>query len=111
MIVTTTETVPGKRIVRVLGLVRGNTVRARHIGKDITAVMRNIAGGEIIEYTKLLAESREQSIDRMVHEAERLGANAIIAMRFSTSMIMTSAAEILCYGTAVALEDTGERDG
>jgi uncharacterized protein YbjQ (UPF0145 family) len=94
----------------VLGLVRGNTVRARHIGKDITAVMRNIAGGEIIEYTKLLAESREQSVDRMIHEAERLGANAIIAMRFSTSMIMTSAAEILCYGTAVVLEDIRERE-
>lgn len=110
MIVTTTDTVPGKRIVKVLGLVRGNTVRARHIGKDITAVMRNIAGGEIIEYTKLLAESREQSVDRMIHEAERLGANAIIAMRFSTSMIMTSAAEILCYGTAVVLEDIRERE-
>jgi uncharacterized protein YbjQ (UPF0145 family) len=110
MIVTTTDTVPGKRIVKVLGLVRGNTVRARHIGKDITAVMRNIAGGEIIEYTKLLAESREQSIDRMVEEAERLGGNAIIGMRFSTSMIMTSAAEILCYGTAVVLEDLRERE-
>ena len=108
MIVTTTDTVPGKRIVRVLGLVRGNVVRARHIGRDITALLRNVAGGEIIEYTKLLAESREQSIDRMVEEAERLGGNAIIAMRFSTSMIMAAAAEILCYGTAVVLEDTRE---
>ncbi|HJU66565.1 MAG TPA: YbjQ family protein [Gemmatimonadaceae bacterium] len=108
MIVTTTDAVPGKRIVKTLGLVRGNAVRARHIGKDITAVMRNIIGGEIIEYTKLLAESREQSIDRMVEEAERLGGNAIVAMRFSTSMIMTSAAEILCYGTAVVLDDLRE---
>ena len=108
MIVTTTDSVPGKRIVRVLGLVRGNVVRARHIGRDITALLRNVAGGEIIEYTKLLAESREQSIDRMVEEAERLGGNAIIAMRFSTSMIMAAAAEILCYGTAVVLEDTRE---
>ena len=110
MIMTTTDAVPGKRIVKVLGLVRGNAVRARHIGKDITALMRNIAGGEIIEYTKLLAESREQSIDRMIEEAERLGGNAIVGMRFSTSMIMTSAAEILCYGTAVVLEDIQERD-
>ncbi|HJR62369.1 MAG TPA: YbjQ family protein [Gemmatimonadaceae bacterium] len=105
---TTTDSVPGKRIVRVLGLVRGNVVRARHIGRDITALLRNVAGGEIIEYTKLLAESCEQSIDRMVEEAERLGGNAIIAMRFSTSMIMAAAAEILCYGTAVVLEDTRE---
>jgi uncharacterized protein YbjQ (UPF0145 family) len=110
MIVTTTDAVPGKRIVKVLGLVRGNAVRARHIGKDITALMRNIAGGEITEYTKLLAESREQSIDRMIEEAERLGGNAIVGMRFTTSMIMTSAAEILCYGTAVVLEDLRERE-
>jgi len=105
MILATTEAVIGRRIVTVLGLVRGNTVRARHIGRDISAIVRNIAGGEITEYTKLLAESREQSIDRMVDEAERLGANAIVGVRFSTSSIMSAAAEVMCYGTAVFLEE------
>ena len=108
MILATTEAVIGKRIVTVLGLVRGNTVRARHIGRDISAIVRNIAGGEITEYTKLLAESREQSIDRMVDEAERLGANAILGVRFSTSSIMGAAAEVMCYGTAVLLEELRE---
>ena len=108
MILATTEAVVGKRIVKVLGLVRGSTIRARHIGRDITAVIRNIAGGEIPEYTKLLAESREQSIDRMIHEAERLGANAIVGVRFSTSAIMGAAAEVMCYGTAVLLEEVKE---
>jgi uncharacterized protein YbjQ (UPF0145 family) len=108
MILATTEAVIGKRIVTVLGLVRGNTVRARHIGRDISAIVRNIAGGEITEYTKLLAESREQSIDRMVDEAERLGANAIVGVRFSTSSIMGAAAEVMCYGTAVVLEELRE---
>ena len=108
MILATTEAVTGKRIVTVLGLVRGNTVRARHIGRDISAIVRNIAGGEITEYTKLLAESREQSIDRMVDEAERLGANAIVGVRFSTSSIMGAAAEVMCYGTAVVLEELRE---
>lgn len=106
MILATTEAIAGKRVVRVLGLVRGNTIRARHIGRDITALMRNITGGEIHEYTKLLAESREQSIDRMVEDAERLGANAILGLRFSTSMVMAAAAETMCYGTAVILEDS-----
>jgi uncharacterized protein YbjQ (UPF0145 family) len=105
MILATTEAVLGKRIVKVLGLVRGNTVRARHIGRDISAIVRNIAGGEITEYTKLLAESREQSVDRMVEEAERLGANAILGVRFSTSSIMGAAAEVMCYGTAVVLQE------
>jgi uncharacterized protein YbjQ (UPF0145 family) len=105
MIVTTTENITGKRIVKVLGLVRGNTIRARHIGRDIVAGLRNIIGGEIKEYTKMLAESREQSIDRMVEDAKELGANAIICMRFSTSMIMGAAAEILAYGTAVVIEN------
>ena len=104
MIVVTTDSVPNSRIVRVLGLVRGNTIRARHIGRDLTALMRNIAGGEIVEYTKLLGESREQAIDRMIDEAERLGANAIVGMRLSTSMVMAAAAEILAYGTAVVIE-------
>jgi uncharacterized protein YbjQ (UPF0145 family) len=105
MIVTTTPTISGKRIVRTLGVVRGNTIRARHIGRDITAALRNIVGGEIAEYTKLFAESREQAIDRMIEEAEELGANAIVETRFMTSMVMQSAAELLAYGTAVVVED------
>ena len=87
MIIVTSETIPGQRIVKTLGIVRGNTVRARHVGKDIMAGLRNLVGGEIHEYAKLTAESREQSIDRMVAEAESLGANAVIATRFTTSMI------------------------
>ena len=105
MIVVTANRVSGKRIVRTLGLVRGNTIRTRHIGKDIMAVFRNIVGGEVAEYTKLLGESREQALDRMVEEATGLGANGIISVRFSTSMIMGAAAELLAYGTAVVLED------
>lgn len=105
MIVATTETLPGRRVARVLGLVRGNTIRARHVGRDIQAVMRNLVGGEVREYTKMMAESREQAVDRMVEEAARLGANAVIGVRFSTSMIMSGAAEIMCYGTAVHWED------
>ena len=109
MILATTENIVGKRMVKVLGLVRGSTIRARHIGHDITATLRNIAGGEIHEYTKLLGESREQSIDRMIAEAERLGANAIVGLRFSTSSIMGAAAEVMCYGTAVILEEEAEK--
>ncbi len=105
MIVVTSDNIPGKRIVRCLGLVRGNTVRARHIGKDILAGLRNIVGGEIHEYAKLMAESREQSLDRMVAEAEHLGANAIVTTRFTTSMIAQGAAELLAVGTAVVVED------
>ena len=104
MIVTSDE-VPGKRIVKVLGLVRGNTIRARHIGRDIMASLRNIAGGEIVEYTKMIAESREQAIDRMKSEAEAVGANAIVALRFTTASMMENAAELLAYGTAVVVED------
>jgi uncharacterized protein YbjQ (UPF0145 family) len=105
MMVVTSETIAGKRIVRTLGLVRGNTVRARHIGRDILAGLRNIVGGEIHEYAKLVAESREQSLDRMIAEAEELGANAIIATRFTTSVLMGGAAELLAIGTAVVVED------
>ena len=105
MIMVTANRVSGKRVARTLGLVRGNTIRARHIGKDILAVMRNIVGGEVSEYTKLLAESREQALDRMADEARELGADAIISLRFSTSMIMGGSAELLAYGTAVVLED------
>jgi uncharacterized protein YbjQ (UPF0145 family) len=104
MIVVSSSSVAGKRIVRTIGLVKGNAVRARHIGKDILALFKNIVGGEIEEYTKLLAESREQAIDRMVAEAEKLGANAIVDVRFSTSYIMSAAAEILVTGTAVIVE-------
>lgn len=105
MIVVTSETVTGKRIVKTLGMVRGNTVRARHIGRDIMAGLRNIVGGEIHEYAKLIAESREQSLDRMIAEAETLGANAVVATRFTTSMMMGGAAELLAVGTAVIVED------
>jgi uncharacterized protein YbjQ (UPF0145 family) len=105
MITTTTETIRGKKIVRTLGLAKGNTIRARHIGRDILALLRNIVGGEIHDYTKLLAEAREQSLDRMTAEAERLGANAIVGMRFATSVLMGGAAELLAYGTAVVVED------
>ncbi len=105
MLIVTTDGIPGKRIVRVLGLVRGNTVRARNVGRDIMAFLRNIAGGEIVEYTKMIAESREQSLDRMVGEAEELGANAIIACRFTTASMMEGAAELLVYGTGVVVED------
>ena len=105
MILVTSETVAGKRIVKSLGLVRGNTVRARHLGKDIMAGLRNIVGGEVHEYAKLIAESREQALDRMVAEAEGLGANAVIAVRFTTSVMMGGAAELLAVGTAVIVED------
>lgn len=104
MIVVTTETVADQRIVKTLGLVRGNTVRARHIGKDILAALRNIVGGEVHEYAKLIAESREQALDRMVAEAQGLGANAIVGVRFTTSVMMGGAAELLAIGTAVVVE-------
>ena len=104
MIVTTSESIAGHRIVRTLGLVRGNTIRARHLGKDIKAGFRSIVGGEVSEYTKLLAESREQALDRMADDATELGADAIVAVRFTTSVITKGAAELLAYGTAVMIE-------
>jgi uncharacterized protein YbjQ (UPF0145 family) len=104
MIIVTTDHVYGKTVKKTLGLVRGNTIRARHIGRDISATLKNLVGGEIRDYTKMMAESREQAIDRMKEEAEELGANAIINVRFTTSMIMQSASEILAYGTAVVVE-------
>ena len=104
MIMVNTDFVPGKTIKKNLGLIKGSTIRARHLGRDILAFLRNIVGGEIRDYTKMMAESREQAIDRMVEEAESLGANAIINVRFTTSMIMQSASEILAYGTAVIVE-------
>jgi uncharacterized protein YbjQ (UPF0145 family) len=105
MILATTENIRGKKIVKVLGLVKGNTIRARHLGRDIMAVLRGLVGGEITDYTKMIAESREQAIDRMIEEAKSLGANAVTMVRFSTSSMMQGAAELLCYGTAVVVED------
>lgn len=103
MILTTTENVAGRRVVRTLGLVRGSSVRVRHGGRDIMASLRNIAGGEVYEYTKLLAEAREQAVDRMLAEAHALGANGVLAIRFQSPEISKGAAEMLCYGTAVVL--------
>lgn len=104
MMLVTTDDIPGKTVIKTLGLVRGNTIRARHVGRDIAAALRNIVGGEITDYTKMMAESREQAIDRMVEEAEGLGANAIIGIRITTSMIMQNASEIMAYGTAVIVQ-------
>jgi uncharacterized protein YbjQ (UPF0145 family) len=101
MIVVTTDRIEGKQVVKTLGLVRGSTIRARHLGHDVMAGLRNIVGGEITDYTKMLAESREQALQRMVEQAESMGANAIIGTRFVTSMVMSGAAELLAYGTAV----------
>jgi uncharacterized protein YbjQ (UPF0145 family) len=105
MIVTTTETIPGRELLEVLGVVRGSSVRARHIGEDFSALLTNIVGGEMLEYTKLLAESREQALDRMQEEAHARGANAVLAMRFTSAEITVGAAEVLAYGTAVRLGD------
>ena len=104
MIVATSDFIPGKKIVKVIGLAKGNTIRARHLGRDIAAGLKNIVGGEIRDYTKMMAESREQALDRMIESAESMGANAVITVRFSTSMIMQSASEILAYGTAIVVE-------
>ena len=105
MLVVTSPDIPGKKIVKTLGIVKGNTIRARHIGKDILAAFKNIVGGEIQEYTKLMAESREQAIDRMIQSAEKMGANAIISTTTTTSVITQGAAELLVLGTAVVIED------
>jgi len=104
MLITTQDEFSGLEITETLGIVRGNSVRARHIGKDILALFRNIVGGEILEYTKLLAESREQSMDRMIEDAKSKGADGIVCIRFTTSSIMQAAAEIFVYGTAVKLK-------
>ena len=104
MIITTSEQVEGKKIVKTIGMVKGNTIRARHLGRDIMAGLRAVVGGEITEYTKMMAEAREQAIQRMVEDAEKQGANAIVGLRFTTSMVMTNASEILVYGTGVVLE-------
>lgn len=104
MIITTTETIPGKEIETALGIARGSTVRARNVGRDIFAGLKNIIGGEIDEYTKLQAQSREQAMQRMTDDAKKLGADAIVNVRFATSMVMQGASEILAYGTAVKLK-------
>jgi len=104
VMVTTTEYLPGYRIKKVLGMVSGSVVRARHLGRDILASLRNIVGGEIKEYTELLARSREEAVKRMVEKAKGLGANAVIGVRFTTSAIMSGAAEVVAYGTAVIVE-------
>ena len=104
MLLASTDEVPGHQVAKVLGLVRGNTVRVRNIGVDFLAAFKNLVGGEIGDYTKMLAESREQSLDRMRAEALKLGANAVVGVRFTTSTVMQGAAEILVYGTAVILE-------
>ena len=103
MIVTTADRIEGKTISKTIGLVRGSTIRARHLGRDIMAGLRGIVGGEISEYTKMMAEAREEAVQRMIEDAEKKGANAVISMRFTTSMIMQNAAEVLAYGTAVVV--------
>ena len=104
MIFVTTDSVAGKEIAETLGTVRGSTVRARNIGRDVFAGLKNLVGGEISEYTSLLADAREQAISRMLSDAERLGADAIVCVRFNTSQVMQGAAEMLAYGTAVKLK-------
>jgi uncharacterized protein YbjQ (UPF0145 family) len=103
IVVVNTESIPGKEIVEVLGLVRGNVIQAKHLGKDIAAGFRTIVGGEIKEYTEMMSEAREIALKRMTEKAEELGADAVVNLRFMTSMVMTGAAEILAYGTAVRL--------
>ena len=103
MIIATSGQVEGKRITKTIGLVKGSTIRARHLGKDIMAAFRGMAGGEITEYTKMMAEAREEALQRMIEDAEKQGANAIVGMRFATSMVMQNAAEVLAYGTGVVL--------
>jgi len=104
MIITNIETVPGKTISKHFGLVQGNTIRAKHVGRDIMASLKNIFGGELTGYTELLSESRQEATDRMVVQAEALGANAVLNVRFSTSSVTQGAAELYAYGTAVQLE-------
>lgn len=108
MLLVTSDLVPGHRIVEVLGLVRGNTVRTRNVGADFLAGLRNLVGGEVNQYTRMLAQSREQALDRLRDEALEVGANAVVALRITTSTVMAGAAEILAYGTAVVIEPTTE---
>ncbi|MDR9459835.1 MAG: YbjQ family protein [Dehalococcoidia bacterium] len=104
MIIVTSSHIEGKKTIKTLGMVRGSTIRARNVGRDMVAGLRSMVGGEISEYTKLMAEAREQSIQRMTDQAEAMGANAIVDTRFVTSMVMSGASELLVYGTAVIVE-------
>jgi len=104
VIITTSAEIEGKKIARTVGLVKGSTIRARHLGRDIMASLRGVVGGEISEYTRMMAEAREQALQRMIEDAESKGANAVVGMRFGTSMVMQNAAEVLAYGTGVVLE-------
>jgi uncharacterized protein YbjQ (UPF0145 family) len=101
MIIVTTGEIEGRRITETLGLVKGSTIRARHLGHDVMAGMRNVVGGEVKDYTVMLAQAREEALQRMVEQAEKMGANAVVGTRFATSMVMSGAAEMLAYGTAV----------
>ena len=105
MILTTTEHVPGRQTVKVIGIAKGTTIRSRHIGRNILAWFRSLVGGEITDYTKVIAEAREQALDRMTADAQRMGADAIVNIRFTSTEVMKSAAEIVVYGTAVVLEE------
>ena len=104
MIVSTSGQIEGKTITKTIGLVKGSTIRTRHVGRDIMAGLRGLVGGEVTDYTKMMAEAREESIQRIIEDAEKKGANAVVSMRFATSMIMQNAAEVLAYGTGVVLE-------
>ena len=111
MIVVNTETVPGHDIAEVLGLVQGNTIRAKHVGRDIAASFKNLVGGELRGYTELLSEARRQATERMIAQAEQLGADAIVNVRFTTSAVTSGAAELYAYGTAVSLADEAQAEG
>ena len=104
MIISTSAQIEGKTISRTIGLVKGSTIRARHVGRDFMAGLRGIVGGEISEYTKMMAEAREEALQRMIEDAEKQGANAVVGMRFATSMVMQNAAEVLAYGTGVVVK-------
>ncbi len=104
MIVATSEQIEGKKTIKTIGLVKGSTIRARHLGRDIMAGLRGMVGGEVTDYTKMMAQSREEALKRMIEDAEKKGANAVVSMRFATSMVMQNASEVVAYGTAVVLE-------
>ncbi len=104
MILATIDSIAGKKVISTIGWTKGNTIRARHLGKDIVAVLRGMVGGEVVEYTKMMAEAREEAVARMIEDAEAQGANAVVGLRFSTSLVMQNASEILAYGTAIVVE-------
>ena len=104
MIVATSGQIEGKKTIKTIGLVKGSTIRARHLGRDIMAGLRGMVGGEVTDYTKMMAQSREEALSRMIEDAEKKGANAVVSMRFGTSMVMQNASEVIAYGTGVVLE-------